>query len=156
MKPQLVEIIDYRDEFQQSFKDLNMQWLQQYSLLEPRDLEALDYPRETIISNGGAIFLAALEEQIIGTGAVIFEHGHYELAKMTVAPEFRGMGVSKLLMNKCLGFVRSAGAKKVILYSNSQLQSALHLYKAYGFKHVIVEDTPFQTADVKMELVFNP
>jgi hypothetical protein len=33
------------------------------------------------------------------------------------------------------------------------LKTALALYEKYGFQHVAVEDSPFATADVKMELV---
>src|SRR5712672_1924091 len=44
-------------------------------------------------------------------------------------------------------------AKKIFLYSNSQLQTALKLYEKYGFRHVPVTGAPFVTADVKMELI---
>ena len=42
---------------------------------------------------------------------------------------------------------------KLILYSNSRLTSALSLYKSYGFQDVDLKDSPFVTADVKMELM---
>jgi putative acetyltransferase len=146
-------IINYEDKYQPSFKALNLEWLVKYNLLEERDLEALDHPRETILENDGAIYLAVKDDQVIGSAAVISDHGEFELAKMAVAEHFRGHGVSKILLDKCIEFTRQKGAKKLILYSNSQLTAALALYKSYGFTDLVVKDSPFVTADVKMELV---
>ena len=72
-------------------------------------------------------------------------------AKMSVAPAFRGRGISKLLIEQCLQKAREIKVGKLILYSNSQLQTAIRLYTKYGFQHVPVIGTPFVTADVKME-----
>jgi N-acetylglutamate synthase-like GNAT family acetyltransferase len=76
----------------------------------------------------------------------------YELAKMAVTRDFQGRGISKMLIEKCLDTARKLKAKKITLFSNHQLQTALHLYQQYGFRHVEVKDSPFETADVRMEL----
>jgi len=111
-------------------------------------------PRGTIINRGGCIFLAKENEIIAGTAALMKEHdGVYELAKMTVAKGFRGRGISKLLMKRCLDEAKALGAKRLILFSNHQLETAIQLYRKFGFKDIPVEDSPFETADVKMELV---
>lgn len=34
-----------------------------------------------------------------------------------------------------------------------RLETALKLYEKYGFRHVEVTGAPFETADVKMELI---
>jgi len=47
---------------------------------------------------------------------------------------------------------RELKAKKIFLYSNSQLQTAIALYKKYGFVHVDASNSPLLSADVKMEL----
>jgi GNAT superfamily N-acetyltransferase len=113
----------------------------------------LDDPRGTIIDRGGYIYLAKSGDEIIGTAGLAKEHdGEYELIKMFVAPAFRGTGISRLLIEKCLEKAKKIGAKKLLLYSNSQLQTAISLYHKYGFHHVPVVDAPFVTADVKMEL----
>ena len=149
----MVEIIPYADEYASVFKVLNLEWLDKYNLTESHDLLVLNDPRGTILDSGGAIFLAKSDDAIVGSAAIINEgHGIYELAKMAVATAFQGKGISKLLLEKCLEAAKEKKAKKIILYSNSQLQTALSLYKKYGFKHVEVTDAPFLTADVKMEL----
>ncbi len=149
-----IEIIEYEDHHQPIFKALNAEWLNQYNLMESHDLEILNDPRELILKNGGVIYLAKHEHEVVGSAALIKEHdGMYELAKMSVSASHQRMGISKLLLDKCLEKARALRARSVVLFSNSQLKAALELYKKYGFKHVAVEDSPFATADVKMELI---
>lgn len=113
----------------------------------------LNNPEGTIIAGGGVIFLAGYNGEIIGSSALIYEHeGEYELAKMAVRPDMQGRGISKLLLEACLNAAREMKAKKLCLFSNSQLQTALRLYEKYGFQYVELVNSPFETADIKMEL----
>ena len=149
----MIKLINYEDKFHADFKRLNMEWLEKYNLVETHDLEVLDDPRGTVIAHGGCIFLAADGNTIIGTAGLWKNNEHeYELIKMFVHTEYRGRGISKLLLDKCIDEAKQRDAKKIILYSNSQLQTAIKLYEKYGFEHVPVIDAPFLTADVKMEL----
>ena len=153
----MTRIIPYADKHQPVFKALNLDWLDRFHLTEPRDLEVLDRPRETILDNGGVIFLAETNGEIIGSAALMREHdGTYELAKMAVAAEFRGQGISKRLLEACLDYARRTGAKKVVLFSNHQLKAALSLYEGSGFSYVELKDSPFKTADIKMEMNLQP
>ena len=149
----MIEIIDYSGEYANDFRDLNLEWLDKYNLTESHDLEVINHPKEAILDNGGYIFLARDGDKIIGTAGIANEGDSiYELVKMTVAPEFRGMGISKMLIERCLDKAKELKAKKVFLYSNSQLQTAISLYKKYGFVHVDATNSPLVTADVKMEM----
>ncbi|HEV7782952.1 MAG TPA: GNAT family N-acetyltransferase [Chitinophagaceae bacterium] len=151
----MINLVNYEDKYQPDFKRLNMEWLEKYNLVETHDLEILDDPKDTVLNNGGAIFLVMDDDKVIGTAGLWKENdSEYELIKMAVDPVYRGQGISKLLLDRCLEEARKKNAKKIFLYSNSQLKTALKLYEQYGFKHVEVIDAPFLTADVKMELIF--
>ena len=151
----MVTIIDFEQRYADDFKRLNLEWLDKYNLTESHDLQVLNDPAGTITDRGGYIYLASSGGKIIGTAALIKEHNdEFELAKMTVDPQYRGRGISKLLIEKCLEKANETGAKKLFLYSNSQLQTAINLYTKYGFRNIPVNDSPFLTADVKMELQF--
>jgi len=151
----MITLIEFEDKHAADFKKLNLEWLDKYHLTESHDLEVLDDPMGTIINRGGYIYLAVFDGEVIGTAALIKEPGdEFELAKMAVAPSFQGKGISKLLIEKCINQAKETGARKLFLYSNSQLQKALQLYTKYGFKQVPVVDSPFLTADVKMEFEF--
>lgn len=148
-----ITIIPYSNEHHSIFKQLNLEWLDKYNLTESHDLMVLDDPTGTILDRGGFIWLAKAGDEIVGSAALMNEgHGIFELAKMCVAKGWQGKGISKILIETCLKKAKETGAKKLTLFSNHQLQTALKLYEKYGFKNVEVKDSPFETADVKMEL----
>ena len=150
-----IEIIEYDKKFQGDFKRMNLDYLDKYNLTESHDMIILDNPEEIVIKSGGFIWLAKAGDEIVGAVGIMPEgHGIFELIKMCVAESWRGKGISKLLMETCLQKVTELGGEKLFLFSNHQLQTALKLYTKYGFKNVEVTDSPFETADVKMELEF--
>jgi len=149
----MVEIINYSDEYADDFKQLNLEWLNKYNLAESHDLKIINDPKRTILDNGGCIFLAREGDNVIGTAGLANDGNLvFELVKMSVAPAFQGHGIGKILLEKCLDKARELKAKKIFLYSNSQLTTAIALYKKYGFAHVDASNSPLVTADVKMEL----
>ena len=153
----MVTIIPYEEKYHTDFRQLNLEWLDKYDLTESHDLMILDDPDSNILKRGGFIWLAKTENKIIGTAALMNEGNNiFELAKMSVTKEWQGKGISKLLIETCLEKAKEIGVKKIELFSNHQLQAALKLYSKYGFRHVEVIDTPFLTADVKMELDLTP
>ena len=152
--PAMIEIIDYADQYAVDFRQLNLEWLDKYKLAESHDLEIINDPKRTIIENGGHIYLAKEQDKIVGTAGLASEgNSVYELVKMSVAPAFQGRGISKMLIEKCLNKARELNAKKAFLYSNSQLTTAIELYKKYGFVHVDASNSPLLLADIKMELI---
>jgi putative acetyltransferase len=149
-----IKIIPYRHEHHAIFKQLNLEWLDHYHLTESHDLIILNDPEGTVLSNGGFIWMAEADGKIVGSAGLMKEHeGVYELVKMAVSANYRGKGISRLLIEKCLEKSRELGAKKLILFSNHQLERAIRLYEKYGFRHIPVENSPMETADVKMELI---
>ena len=149
----MADIIEYSAQYHNEFKTLNLEWLEHYHLLETHDVEVLDEPEKYILDGGGFIYLAKEGDEIVGSAAIInMDDGVFELAKMAVAPLHRGKGLSRLLIATCIDKARQLQAKKIVLYSNSQLKTAIALYEKYGFKHIPLADSPFVTADVKMEL----
>lgn len=149
-----IEIIEYSDKYHADFRRLNLEWLDKYNLTESHDLMVLDDPEGTILNRGGFIWLAKSKNEIVGSVALMKEAGGvYELAKMAVTEAFRGKGISRMLIEKCLSKAKELKAGKISLFSNHQLQTAIKLYEKYGFRNVEVKDSPFETADVKMELV---
>ncbi|WP_373495882.1 GNAT family N-acetyltransferase [Aquiflexum sp.] len=148
-----LQIIEYSPELQPQFEKINKQWVEHYFALEPIDLLQLENPEETILSKGGAILFAKEGDSIIGTVALSKAgEGIYEMIKMGVVPEAQGKKAGQLLGQAILERAKEMGARKVILYSNSKLEAALHLYKKLGFKELVPECGKYSRCDVKMEL----
>lgn len=116
----------------------------------------LNNPQGKILEQGGIIYLAKEGDEVVGTAALIHEgHNVYELAKMSVTKNWQGKGISKQLLEACLAKAREMGAEKVELFSNHRLKNALKLYEKYGFEYIEIKNSPFETADIKMELKFS-
>jgi GNAT superfamily N-acetyltransferase len=153
-----VEIATFRLEHGERFAELNRAWLEDYDLMEPAEEEQLADPQKYFLDRGGQIFVALDNGQVIATCAIV-PHGveELELAKLTVAPEFRGQGIARLLVERCIDYAREQGARRVMLVSNSRLQTALRLYESLGFSYCPVPDAKkYEVADVSMVLHLDP
>jgi putative acetyltransferase len=140
-----------------AFRTLNEEWIRRYFTMEPLDEKNLGDPQGKILSKGGEIFLACLGPQTVGCVALIpIRPGIYELSKMAVAPEFRGLGIGRKLLQHAIAEARHMGAESLFLRSNSRLQDAVHLYESVGFRHVAAEQFPetlYARSNVFMELL---
>ena len=145
-----IEISDYNSKYNQSFYDLNKSWIEEFWILEDSDLKDLLKPRESIIDFGGEIFFALANSIVVGTAAMIpFPNSKIELAKMTVHKEFRGKGLSKILLKKCIDYAKACKAKEIFLISNSRLLSARKLYDKFGFIEVDLDSNKYKRGDYK-------
>ena len=134
-----------------------MEWLEKHGLTETHDLEILDDPETHVLAGGGCIFVALDDNKVVGTaGLVKASQTEFELVKMAVDPGYRGRGISKLLLDRCIKEARESGGQHIFLFSSSKLQVAIRLYKKFGFRHVDLVNSPFVTADIKMALSLVP
>ncbi len=148
-----LKIIPFSPSYSTEFRDLNTEWLEKYFYLEPYDKVVLGNPQTYIIDKGGYIFFAKLNEQIVGTFALMKQKECFELSKMAVSPKFQGYKIGQKLLDTCIAFSKEQGWKKIMLYSNTKLESAIYLYRKYGFEEVPLEaDVNYQRADIKMML----
>ena len=147
-----IVIVPWEDRFAGDFKDISVAWLEEFDLLEPIDLEMLDNPHRDILEPGGQIFFALEGNSVLGTcGMQPVEPGVYEVIKLGVRPEYRGRGAGRLLLEACLDWAGAQKARKVVLYSNSRLQSALRLYRRCGFTPIPYVPGHYAVSDVQME-----
>ncbi|MEO0466559.1 MAG: GNAT family N-acetyltransferase [Pseudomonadota bacterium] len=152
---QQVLIRPYRDEDQAAFKALNLAWITQHFSVEPFDLSQLDHPNREIITTGGAIFVAQLSDQTVGTIGLV-PHGppdRMELIKMAVSADQQGRGIGRKLLQAAKTHARQCGVRTLWLETNTKLGAALRLYRASGFRDVPSEEfeaTPYARCDVQM------
>ena len=147
------EIIPYQEGLKQYIKDLNYEWLGKYFKVEETDMVVLSNPKAQIIDNGGFIFFAKRGNSIVGTAALLRKSDAvFELGKMAVAPSARGSGIGTRLLEHCIQFARQRSIEKLILYSNTRLEAAIHLYQKFGFRKIALEWGLYERANIKMEL----
>ncbi len=147
-------IIPFSNKLASNFKDLNIEWLEEYFYVEPHDADLLNNCKEEIIDKGGYIFFYQEKDEIIGTFALIkISENIYELGKMAVTPSYQGKGIGQKMMRFCLNFAKSNHWNKIILYSNTKLENSIHIYKKYDFIEISIEENnPYERGNIKMEL----
>ncbi len=102
--------------------------------------ETTDHLFELFQKPGSNYFVAELEGSVIG-GAGIFPSDGLpadtcELVKMYLQPQSRGIGLGRLLINKCLEFAITAGYQNVYIETMPELKKAVTVYEKFGFDYL--------------------
>ncbi|SNS97858.1 Ribosomal protein S18 acetylase RimI [Anaerovirgula multivorans] len=148
-----IELIEFEEKYHNDFKRLSYEWLEKYVSVEPEDERILSNPKEVIIDKGGSVFLAKYGEEIVGTVSLIrVNDTTFEIAKLAVTEKYQGLGIGKKLMEHCLYVSRQKNTRKIILYTNHKLNSAIALYKKFNFIEVPIINNKYIESDLKMEL----
>lgn len=154
-KKNVVEIIEFSEELSEPIKTLNYEWLEKYFRIEEGDVASLSDPQKHIIDKGGHIYYAKLNGEIVGTASLLKKSETvYELGKLAVSDKVQGHGIGTILIEHCLNMAKQKQIKTLILYSNTTLQSAIHLFRKYGFEEVQLESGVYERANIKMEKHF--
>jgi ribosomal protein S18 acetylase RimI-like enzyme len=147
-----VVIIPFSSEYKEAIKILNLEWLEKFFRVEPNDEKSLSNPQVEIIDKGGMIFYAQYNNQIVGTASLLkIDNTTFELSKMAVSEKSQGLGIGKKLIEHCLFEAKQNGIQKLILYSNRKLETAIAMYRKFGFQEIPVEEGIYERADIKME-----
>ncbi len=151
-----ITITQWKDEYADAFRDLSLEWLTKYVEVEPRDVETFDHPHETVLDPGGMIWFALADGVPVGTiGLAPEENGEWELIKLAVTQDFQGYGIGRQLIETVIQRAKKMHLKKLVLFTNSKLQAAVHLYERYGFVRVALRGAVYKTSDLKMELTLS-
>jgi putative acetyltransferase len=153
-----VEFRAFRSEDATAFRELNEDWITKNFGLEPKDRETLGDPVGHISQVGGHIFMAAVDGKAVGCCALLLVRpGVFEVAKMTVAEDYRGLGIGRKMLAYTIAQGKALGATTLYLETNNKLLDAIHLYESLGFRHLPPESvtpSPYARANVFMELRF--
>ena len=148
-----VEIIPFHAGHAAAWERLNLAWLEEGGfVVEAKDRHVLADPQGSILDKGGRIFMAERDGAVIACCALMaMADGGFEVAKMTVTPAARGLGLSRRLLEACEAAARAAGAPRLYLETSSTLIPACRLYHSFGFIDLPPRPTPYARADVFME-----
>ncbi|MBC7507564.1 MAG: GNAT family N-acetyltransferase [Ferruginibacter sp.] len=148
-----IEIIPFTDNLAINFAELNKAWLKKYFEVEPKDEQMLGNPQKYYIEEGGFIYFAMYKGEIAGTIALLkVNETIFELSKMAVDEKFQGKNIGNKLIAHCLEEAKRLNLDKIILYSNTTLGPAIHLYEKFGFREIVGFKSDYKRANIKMEL----
>ena len=147
------QVVTFDSKYSNSFFELNKSWIEEHWSLEDSDITDLLNPVSSIIAKGGEIFFIVINKKAVGTAAMIpYSNDKMELAKMTIDYKFRGLGLSKLLLSRCISYAKTKRANEVFLISNSKLKAARKLYDTFGFTETPLDLSKYQRGNYKMIL----
>lgn len=149
-----VRIERFAPRFAVDVSRLNREWIVGHFDVKAIDEAFFQDPAAEVIARGGEIFCALMGDAVVGCACVAPSgDGSMTLTKVAVMPAAQGRGIGRRLCAAAVEFARERDADRVILWSNSGLRAALHLYHALGFAHRPPPvAAPHGDADVYMEL----
>lgn len=130
-----MEIVSYQPEYEVDFLRLMDKNL-------PPAVETMKFagkqnanPGSRIVEQGGAVCFARVEGSVVGCCALIaHDDNRFELAKMVVDPEFRRLGLGRLLGLRVIHLAQELGAGELFLDTRREWVAAIKLYESLGFK----------------------
>ena len=85
----------------------------------------------------GRLYLAYCDEGLAGCiGLRKIDNQNCEMKRLYVRPQFRGKKLGSILIEKIIGDAREIGYSYMLLDTLPFLQSAIHMYKKFGFYEI--------------------
>ena len=85
----------------------------------------------------GRLYLAYCDEGLAGCiGLRKIDNQNCEMKRLYVRPEFRGKKLGSILIEKIIGDAKEIGYSYMLLDTLPFLQSAIHMYKKFGFYEI--------------------
>ncbi len=151
-----MQILPYKPEYTPAFDRLNRAWIEQYFWVEPFDNEVLTKPEKYILNEGGELWFAVENGQVLGACALLkLREDLFEFTKLGVDENARGKGVARALLRHCVERARAVGHPVLRIYTSRKLIPANTLYRAEGFieQEMSAQDkTRYKRADIMYEL----
>jgi GNAT superfamily N-acetyltransferase len=83
---------------------------------------------------GGVFRVVTRGDEIVGCGGLFpLDGGEAEIRKMYLAPEVRGQGLGRKLLQELIDAARARGFQRIVLETATVLREAIALYQRFGF-----------------------
>jgi len=95
------------------------------------------YSVQKLIDQGVAFFVTRHDKAPAGCGGIqLFGAEYGELKRMYVRPQFRGLGLGRLMLSQLEGFAREHGIDVVRLETGIHQHTAIRLYEGCGYVRI--------------------
>ena len=95
------------------------------------------YSVEKLINEGVAFFIIRVNATPVGCGGVkLFGSDYGEIKRMYIRPQFRGLGLAKLMLDHLANYARDRGVTVLRLETGIHQHEAIGLYERAGFQTI--------------------
>ena len=130
------EMRDYTPADDEPIRQTIISALAAYGLsIDPQTTDAdLDDIPGAYLLPGGRFRILEVQGTVVGFYGLKAEgRDVFELRKMYLAPEFKGQGLGRLLLQDAMTIAHQMHARSIVLETNSRLIEACTLYRSVGF-----------------------
>ena len=130
-----VTIKRFAPAYKEDFARMNREWIiESFGNLAVADNTVPEHPEEEIISQGGIIFLAFYQQEVVGTVAIEEPApGSLLLSTFTVKKVLRGKGIGKALFEQSKAYAHAKGASSLQIHINPDLTDNINFFIRQGF-----------------------
>ncbi len=104
----------------------------------------------------GRLYLAYVDDKVAGCVALRrYDENQAELKRLYIRNGYRGLGISKVLINQIINDAKAIGYTNILLDTLNTMKPAMNLYKSLGFKEIKsyydnpLEDVCYFNLDIK-------
>jgi len=95
------------------------------------------YSVEKLLKQGVAFFVARYDGEPAGCGGIeLFGTEYGEIKRMYVRPQFRGLGLARLMLDHLATYAREHGVPLLRLETGIHQTAAISLYERVGFQRI--------------------
>lgn len=153
MKTEIAPAFDRKNEIKELFTEYTQMLIdgdsrfKEYLDIQNYDDE-VDHLEKKYGPPGGRLYLAYVDSQVAGCiGMRKLDEENCEMKRLYVKPEFRRNGLGKILVDRIISDAKKEGYRHIFLDTLPFLESALKMYKAYGFYEIpCYNDSPMDTS----------
>jgi putative acetyltransferase len=99
-----------------------------------------DHLYELFESENAVLFVSEVDGELCGCCGIFPTEGLpescVELVKFYITKNFRGKGLGKKLMEKCIVFAKNSGFKSIYIESLPEFSTAISIYEKQGFTYM--------------------
>lgn len=153
MKTEIVPAFDRRAEIKELFTEYTKMLIdgdgkfREYLDIQNYD-EEIDHLEKKYGPPAGRLYIAYADSQAAGCiGMRRINDENCEMKRLYVKPEFRENGLGRTLIDRIISDAKEEGYRHILLDTLPFLESALRLYKTYGFYETgSYNDSPMETS----------
>lgn len=149
-----MKIITYDAKYKDIFIEYNKEWIIEYfGTLEKEDEETFENI-DSELENGAMIYFAIEDNEVLATCmSRCMQNDIWEMCKLASNKNRNHKGAGSAVFEAAMNWAIEHGAKKILLFSNSKLKPAIHIYEKFGFKELKIDDYGYARGNIAFEKI---